>query len=317
MKKLVLFFAIAFLLVGALLILQHKGIINWHIELPKFVWTKSVANQDKLRAIFMDIGQGDATLLRFPNGQIMLVDCGPDAGILSALGRNLTWNQREIDYLIVTHAHADHFGGCIDVLARFRVHTIYYSGYDGDGSALLRDWYRAVDQEQKNDGANYSIVTAPNLVQVGSSTIQFLYPDHNVALEPHVPGESGVDTNDTSVVVKISYGTQDILLTGDMEAPLEQYLVKKEAGRLAAEILKAGHHGSRSSSSEEFLRMVQPQDVVISSGFGNSYGHPHRSILYRLAELGAVAWRTDTGGDILATLSTSTYAIQYASGLSH
>ncbi len=317
MKKLFLFFAISFAIVGVLVVLQHNGVINWQIEIPKLSWTKTKENRDELKVAFMDIGQGDATLLQFPGGKIMLVDCGPDAGILSALGRNLAWDQRDIDYLVVTHAHADHFGGCIDVLARFRVHTIYYGGYDGDGNALLRDWHRAVNKEQTGEGASYEIVATPYVLAVGSSTIQFLYPDHDVVADPHVPGEKNIDTNDTSVVIKVSYGTQDILLTGDMEAPLEHYLVQKEAGELAAEILKAGHHGSRSSSSEEFLRAVGPKDVVISSGQGNSYDHPHRNILYRFAEFGATAWRTDTGGDILATLSTSTYAIQYASGFGH
>lgn len=317
MKKLLLFFAISFVIVGVLLVLQHRGIINWRVPLPQLSWSKKHDNTDALRVAFMDIGQGDATLLQFPGGQTMLVDCGPDASILSALGRNLAWNQRDLDYLVVTHAHADHFGGCIDVLARFRVHTIFYSGYDGEASSLLRDWHRAVTEEQQAEGAEFKIMNTPNTMVVGSSTIRFLYPDHDVVIDPHVPGETALNVNDTSVVIKVTYGTQDILLTGDMEAPLEHYLISKIGSELAAEILKAGHHGSRSSSSEEFLRAVQPKEVVISSGQGNSYDHPHRNILYRLADFGVTTWRTDTGGDILATLSTSTYAIQFASGLGH
>lgn len=312
MKKLFLFFAISFAIVSVLLILQNRGVINWRIEIPKIPWTKTQANKSELKVAFMDIGQGDATLLQFPNGQTMLVDCGPNAGILAALGRNLAWNQRDLDYLVVTHAHTDHFARCIDVLARFRVHTIYYSGYDGEGGSMLRDWHRAVNEEQENEGADFKIVAAPMELMIGSSTVRFLYPDHDVAIDPHVPGEKTIDTNDTSVVVKVTYGSQDILLTGDMEAPLEQYLVQKAASELAAEILKAGHHGSRSSSSAEFLRAVAPHDVTISAGIGNSYEHPHRSTLYHLSDLGARVWRTDVGGDILATISTSTYAIQYA-----
>lgn len=317
MKKLLVFFVISLTIVVALLILQHQGIINWQIPLPQLSGVKKSGDADALRVSFMDIGQGDATLLQFPNGQTMLVDCGPDASVLSALGRNLPWNQRDLDYLVITHAHADHFGGCIDVLARFRVHTIFYNGYDGDGSSLLRDWHRAVTEEQGVEGAHYTIIRKPDTVTVGSSTIAFLYPDHDVAAEPHVPGEKTIDVNDTSVVIKVTYGTQDVLLTGDMEAPLEHYLVTKTPAVLPAEILKVGHHGSRSSSSEEFLRTVRPKDAVISAGKGNSYDHPHRAILYRLTDFGITAWRTDIGGDILATLSTSTYAIQYASGPRH
>lgn len=314
MKKISLFFVISFLVVGILVYLQYRGVINWRVSFSTTsVWpvaTKPAVQT--LQVAFMDIGQGDATLLQFPNGQTMLVDCGPDASILSALGRNLPWNTRTLDYLVITHPHTDHYGGCLDVAAQFKIGHIYVTGFVEKPNGLLNNWHEALINEHLQDGAIIETLETPHQLAVGSTTLNFLYPDHNLALEPHIPGEKTIDTNDSSVVLKVSYGTQDILLTGDMETPLEHYLVTKNPTALGAEILKAGHHGSRSSSSDELLAAVKPQAVTISAGKGNSYGHPHQNILYRLAKIGATVWRTDVGGDILATINTSTFSIQYA-----
>lgn len=307
MKKIIIFFAVSFLIVGVLLFLQYKGLINWRI----YSFEKNKATE--LEVVFMDIGQGDAALLKFPNGQTMLVDCGPDAIILGALGRNLPWNARVIDHLVITHPHVDHYGGCIDVLARFQVKAIYLTGFVEKPNDFLISLQNAIAAEQVADGAQLEILSATRFVDIGSTTLNFLYPDHDLAVTPQVPGEKSIDTNDSSIVIKVSHGSQDILLTGDMEAPLEEYLLKKDAAILNSEILKAGHHGSRSSSGEEFLATVQPKAVVISAGEGNSYGHPHRNIVYRLEHAGATVWRTDVGGDILAALTTSTFDITYAS----
>lgn len=314
MKKIWIFFGISFLLVGILVYLQHRGIINWTIRLPAIPTLVQSPKNDEVNlvAAFMDIGQGDATLLKFPTGQTMLVDCGPDANILAALGRNLAWSTRTLDYLVITHPHADHYGGCLDVLARFKVGHILLTGFKEKPNSLLNNWHEAIKQEQIADGAVVETIQAPRQILLGSTTLNFLYPDHDLALDPYIPGEKAIDTNDSSIVFKVSYGTQDILLTGDMEAPLEHYLVTKDAKILSAEILKAGHHGSRSSSSAELLVAVKPQAVTISAGKGNSYGHPHQNILYRFNRIGATVWRTDVGGDILATISTSTFSIRYA-----
>lgn len=318
MKKIIFFFAIGFAIVFGLLFLQQQGLIDWRVSLPKFVTNQNNdSHGNKLRVTFLDIGQGDATLFQFPSGQTMLVDCGPDAGILGALGRNLAWNQRTIDYLVVTHAHADHFGGCIDVLQRFTVRAIYYSGYDGDGGSLVSVWHQAVAIEQSEEGAQYEVVNAPKSLTIGSSTVSFIYPNHSVSVKPQVPGEKTIDVNDTSVVLRVTYGTQDVLMTGDMEAPLEHYLVRVASPSLPAEILKVGHHGSRSSTSEEFLRVVQPKDAVISAGVGNSYEHPHRSTLYRLRDFGVTTWRTDVGGDILASISPEAYVLTSSKNNNH
>lgn len=266
-----------------------------------------------LKIAFMDIGQGDATLIRFPNGEKMLVDCGQDATILAALGRNLRWNDRVIDYLVASHPDADHYGGCVDVLTRYQVRHIYFNGFEKESSQLLQQFHATVAAEIQTDGADFTLVSTTQKLVIASTTVQFLYPDHDITRDPHVPGVKKIDSNNTSIVLKISYGDSDVLVTGDMEIPLENYLVNTRAALLASEILKVGHHGSRSSSGETFLEAVAPQHAVISSGKNNRYGHPHRNVLYRMQRLGVKIWRTDEKSDILATLTTSTVTVNYAS----
>ena len=301
MKKIIIFLIVALAIIGLVFVLEAKGIINWRLELGK----KPSGN---LEMAFMDVGQGDASLLKFPNGQTMLVDCGKDASVLSTLGRNLSWFKRDLDYLIITHPHADHFGGCLDVLARFKVRQIYINGYDGEHGQVLENFNQAVKNEEQVDGANAVIIAAEQTMEIGSTTLRFLYPDHELGKDPRVPiSQAAFDINDTSVVIKVSHGTQDILLTGDMEAPLERHLVKQNSSQLNSEVLKVGHHGSDSSSSDEFVETVKPKFCVISSGEGNSYGHPHGSTVRRLERLGCQVLRTDQSGDILmAFTSTST-----------
>ncbi len=291
-------------MIGLILVLEIKGIITWRWEFTK---NKSA----NLEVAFMDIGQGDAAILKFPNGQTMLVDCGKDASILSALGRNLPWSKRDLDYLVITHPHADHFGGCLDVLARFKVHHIYVNGYAGDHGQLFESFNSAIKNEIRVDGAENIILSASESLEIGSTTIRFIYPDHDLGKDPRIPAsQAPLDINDTSVVLKVSYGTQDILLTGDMEKPLENYLIQKDRHILGAEIFKAGHHGSDSSSGEEFITAVQPDFCIISSGKGNSYGHPHGSTVRRLERMGCEVLRTDQRGDILMTITSSTSVVE-------
>lgn len=299
MKKIFLFFVFALLIIGVVFILETNDIITWRLELGK-------KPTETVEVAFMDVGQGDAALLKFPSGQTMLVDCGKDASILSALGRNLPWFTRDLDYLVITHPHADHFGGCLDVLARFKVHHLYVNGYNSGGQ-LLENFNQAMKNEVQRDGAEHITLSQPQTIEVGSTTVRFIYPDHDLSTDPRVPAsKESLDINNTSVVMKVSYGMQDILLTGDMEEPLEQYIIKTNLGQLSSEILKVGHHGSDSSSGEKFIEEVKPKFCIISSGEGNSYGHPHGSTIRRLERIGCQVLRTDQRGDILMLLTTST-----------
>ncbi|MBI5728278.1 MAG: DNA internalization-related competence protein ComEC/Rec2 [Candidatus Magasanikbacteria bacterium] len=254
-----------------------------------------------VRVTFLDIGQGDATLINFADGEQMLVDCGKDARILPALGRNMSPGDREIDYLVVTHPDNDHYGGCIDVLRRFRVRHIFYNGLRKEKDAY---WNFFWDSAQ-HKGVEYTEVREQRQWTIASSTIAIIYPDHDVTRDPHVPGLSrDTGDNNTSVVMKIAVGNTALLLTGDMEVPLEDYLLEKYRDQLPATVLKVGHHGSAGASGQAFVNAVHPRYATISVGKNNDYGHPTRRALRHLQNVGSAILRTDELGDINIELTS-------------
>jgi len=259
---------------------------------------------DNIIVTFLDIGQGDATFLRFPNGETMLVDCAKDARVLEALGRVIPFYENSIDTLVVTHPDSDHYGGCIDVMKRFTVHTIVYNGLQKKGDTYWESFWQEIENEQVS-GATFVQLERETVWNIASTTVDFLYPDHDVTKNANVPRTTHNEDNNTSVVMKVSVGDQDVLLTGDMETPLEEYLVATYGDALDVEVLKVGHHGSGSSSGQEFLDVVQPDIAIISVGEKNSYGHPSLRVLKRLERAGAEIHRTDQGGDITLTIASS------------
>lgn len=322
MKRILLILVTTLIIIGFIYYLEHRGIVIWRLQLPIPIAdnnqnsTPSPLDQTNtsptLKIVFMDIGQGDSTLITFPNGKKMLVDCARDSVVLSALGRNMSWFDHDIDYLVATHPDADHYGGCIDVLKRYTVKHIYFNGFEKENSQLLQVFHQTVAAEEY-DGALYTVVTSTQSFIIAGVAVRFLYPDHDLIVDPHIPGDSVVDSNNTSIVMKISYGDEDVLMTGDMEMPLENYLVQKLGKDLQVEVLKVGHHGSKSSSGEEFLHIVSPEYSTISDGKDNSYGHPSIRALKRLERTGTTILRTDLVGDILATITTSTIQVSHES----
>lgn len=243
-----------------------------------------------VRTSFLNIGQGDAAYIEFPNGQDALVDCSKDRRVLAALGRRMRFFDRTIDYLIVTHPDLDHYGGCVDVLKRFTIKHIVTNGGKKSYDAFWKTFWQAVQDER----AAYTDIDKESVWEIGSSTVHFLYPDRPVA---EISGD--VENNNKSIVFLLRSGSQSILFTGDAEKELEAYLVEKYEDELHADILKVGHHGSPSSSGEPFLKAVLPRSAVISVGKENTYGHPSRRVIRRLERAGAQVWRTDTQGDII------------------
>lgn len=251
---------------------------------------------------FLDIGQGDAAYVSFPNGKDMLIDCAKDARILPALSRVMDADDRVIDYLVPTHPDMDHYGGCIDVMKRFEIKHIVYSGYEKDGSGLYDSFWRTL-QDELADGAEYMRQDHLQSRQIGGVEIDMLYPDHDVGVSPGIPGVSSSDeSNNTSVIMRISYGGKRVLFTGDMGEDLETYLLRTRPNALDADILKVGHHGSAGSTSKEFLDAVTPAEAVISVGKENTYGHPSLRVLRKLERVGARVWRTDEAGNVRVVL---------------
>jgi len=253
-------------------------------------------NNKNLRITFLDIGQGDASFIEFPTGEQMLVDCAVDSRILPALGRVMEFYDRDLDYLVVTHPDSDHYGGCEDVLRRFQVKNIIYNDARKYNDPVWKSFWQAV----QNEDAVYYPVDQPSVWQIGSSTINFIYPDHSVVSSTaFASGQKELGDNNASVVFRLDYAEHSALFTGDMENELEQYLTNKYGKQLKSDILKVGHHGSAGASGKLFLEAITPEYAVISVGTDNTYGHPSLRVLKRLERAGAKVFRTDLAGDII------------------
>ncbi|OGL88504.1 hypothetical protein A3H75_02605 [Candidatus Uhrbacteria bacterium RIFCSPLOWO2_02_FULL_51_9] len=243
---------------------------------------------------FLDVGQGDGTLISFDKKTQMLVDCGSSRAALQGLGRQMPFFDRTIEYLVVTHPDLDHYLGCIDVLDRYRVERVWWTGRDNANDAQWQVFKEAVARE----GAEVRVIDRVARYDIGETVIDVLYPDHSVADESGDSAKGGVNNN-TSIVMRVQRGTLSALLTGDAEEELERHLVQEYGARLHAQILKAGHHGSNTSSIQEFLDAVAPETAVISAGKNNKYGHPTERVLRRLERAGAAIRRTDFEGDVV------------------
>lgn len=303
MKKIQIILLIIWVLLWGLVMILRFEEKSSHID------SESSTDSGILRITFLDIGQGDATFVLFPDGTEMLIDCAIDARIIEALGRVMPFYDRDIDYLVVTHPDKDHYGGCIDVLERFEVKHIIDNGFEKTGSDFWQSYMQAIEQE-KMHGAQYTQLDSVRSWDIASTTIYFLYPDHDLATDPLVPGEKKINANNTSIVMKLSFGNKSVLLTGDIEHELEHYLVKTQKDNLDADILKAGHHGSDTSSIVSFLQLVTPSSTIFSAGKENRFGHPSRRVIKRVERFGSDVWRTDTQGDILVTITNTSTHVQ-------
>lgn len=253
--------------------------------------TVGYAELDKERpeatVTFFDIGQGDAALIALPGDVQILIDGGPSDKILSKLESALPFYDKEIELVILTHPHADHLRGLNYVFNQYKVKNVLFSGARYE-SGVYRDFIERVGSE----GARVYIAEAGDGVSWrGRPILEILTP------EKPVLGQSFKKIHDSTVVSRLTLGGIDFLLTGDAEEPLERELVA--SGLVSdADVLKVGHHGSKTSTGQGFLAAALPEVVVISVG-KNSYGHPHPEVTRRLERLGSKIIRTDEGGDIV------------------
>jgi competence protein ComEC len=240
----------------------------------------------RLTVTFLDIGQGDAILIEGPEGHRVLVDGGPGEQVIgTALGRNVPFDDRRIDLVIATHPDADHLGGLPEVLARYDVRSVLMTEVEADTT-----FYQAWRGAMTATGLPAEAARRGDTIDLGGGArIDVLAPDEE---DPLLQVR---EVNDTSVVLRISMGEVSFLLTGDLAEDGELALMRSGTG-LDAAVLKVGHHGSRSSSTREFIARVNPIVDVISVGASNPYGHPAPEALARLAEDRVL--RTDEDGDV-------------------
>lgn len=251
------------------------------------VWQSGRAGQ--LEVIFFDVGQGDAIFIQTPSGQQILIDGGPDAGIVNKLGRRMPFYDRTIDLVILTHAHSDHVAGLVEVLKRYEINLILYTGLDHASPDFIA-WRDLV----KEKNINCKIALAGQNYRFGEVKLEILFPFDDLT------GSEAEDLNGSSIVAGLVYQNTSFLLTGDAPVEVEEKLIENyPLSGLDYDVLKVGHHGSKYSSSLEFLRAVSPEQAIIQSGAGNSFGHPHSLIIKRLQGLGINILRNDELGDIV------------------
>jgi len=234
------------------------------------------ARQDNILEIdFFDVGQGDAIFIETPDGKQILVDGGPSSVILEKLGKEMNFYDRHIDLIILTHPEYDHITGLIEVIKRYNIGAIITTGVVRDTNQY-KEWVKTIEQKnipvyiaQLGGKINFN-------PPAGEIKMDILYPFENLA------GQEVSDVNNSSIVAKLVYNDFELLLTGDIEKSIEKKLVNSGLD-LKADILKVPHHGSKSSSTEEFLKAVSSVLNVIQAGKDNKYGHPHDEVLARMA----------------------------------
>lgn len=237
---------------------------------------------------YFDIGQGDSILIQTPSDHTILIDGGPDSSVLSTIGRQLPFYDHTIDLVVLTHAHSDHVAGLVDVLKRYEVRSVLFSNVEHSSPDYL-EWKELLSEK----GIQSLFPIAGQVFEFGGVRLEVLYPFGDFG------GEPPKDLNATSIVTKLEYQDTSFLFTGDATTEVEeQLLYAYPDSTLDSDVLKVGHHGSKYSSSIEFLRAVNPDAAIIQVGEGNSFDHPHRLILQRLKGLGIPALRNDLLGTI-------------------
>lgn len=252
-----------------------------------FIYVRE-SHGNTLKIFFLDVGQGDAIYIRTPQGRDMLIDGGPGNIVLQRLSEVMPWYDKVIDVVLETHPDADHIGGLPEVLSRYHIDMFVESGVES--SNTIDDELARIVKEKN----------IQNVLARRGMGIDFGDGVHFDVLYPDIDTKS-LETNTASIVGKLVYGSTSVMFTGDSPKSVENHLIEIDGGRLRSDILKVGHHGSRSSSGEMYVKTVAPAYAVISSGKKNRYGHPHKDVLATLASSTAWVLRTDTLGTITFT----------------
>lgn len=251
-----------------------------------FSFYKSI---DVLTFAMLDVGQGDAILIKTPSGKDILVDAGPKDVITTALPKVMSPFDRAIDILIITNPDEDHIGGFDNVLDIYDVGLVIEPGTYNPSTTYKNLKEKIVEKKVQN-----ILARAGTHIDFGDGVVmEILFPDRDV---------SSWESNDGSVIAKLTYGEQTFLLTGDATTKTEKIILEKYPKEfLDVDILKVGHHGSHTSTSDIFVRAITPKYALISDGKNNKYGHPHKAVLDTLADYGAQILRTDELGTIILT----------------
>ena len=264
------------LLVGVLLLANGAVYAVLYIE----------ESRPPLTVRYLDVGQGDATLVEAGNGNRMLIDAGGGAGLTDTVAEYLPFYDQSIDVVVITHPHADHMNGLAPMLEYVDVGVVLDSGADHQTRTV--EQYRAA-----LEGHDITKLYARRGMVVRLSEdiiIPILFPDRNT---------SDLDPDNASIWTQVIHGDTRFLFTGDSFVAIEQYVTLLDGERLESNVFQAGHHGSRTSNSEDLLQVVAPDRVVVSAGKDNRHGHPHAEAMESFAAVGAEVLKTFDRGDIV------------------
>ncbi len=240
------------------------------------VSSSEVTQNTYLKVAFLDIGQGDSIYIEAPNGKQMLIDGGPNDVVLSRLAQVMPFGDRSIDLVVATHADADHIGGLASVVEQYNVPRVILNGASSDTQTFkhLKDVIKKNNVEEIIARRGMHVLLDPDR----NIYFDILFPDRDVS--------KWKETNDGSIVGKLVYGNESFMLTGDATKYTENLIMQNESPEtLHSQVLKLGHHGSKTSSSELWLEKVAPDTAIISAGLHNRYGHPNKEVLDLLSKL--------------------------------
>ncbi len=250
-----------------------------------------------LQVSFLDIGQGDAIYIRTPSGNDILIDGGPDDAVIQKLHEVIPSFDTDLDLVIATHPDKDHIAGLVQVFEQYTVKNFLRSEISSGTSFDI-----ALNDRVRDEPGVHTILARRGeriiLDHAHGVYLDILFPDQDTA--------SFKEPNDASIVARLVYDNTSFLLTGDSPISVEQFLARTDRDGITSSILKLGHHGSQTSTSDEFLEQVRPEYAIVSAGKNNSYHHPHPSVTNRLFSqkikilstigLGTITFETDGEG---------------------
>lgn len=243
-----------------------------------FIYDRYGHRESAMTVTMLSVGQGDSVYIRFRNGSDLLIDAGRNDQVLHALAQAMPWWDRGIDTLVLTHPDSDHIGGAVDIMQSYRIGRVIDCGDRDKDTAHVRRVYAYIAQHT----IPLTRARAGDRWESGSGEyIEVLSPS----------AETSVESNDCSIVLDVRDRDARAMFMGDASVEIERQIVSTY-GAQDIDLLKVGHHGSSTSTAEEFIIAMRPEIALISAGQENAYGHPHQEVIDRLVRHGVHIWDT-------------------------
>lgn len=281
-------FAVIIVIISIFLAVKEMNIFPSTItETPTTENIESTRLEGEMKVHYIDVGQGDCIFIELPNSETMLIDAGEYDEVDGAVTYIHSYGYDTIDYVIATHPHSDHIGGMKTIFDNFNVKNVYLS----PAISTTKTYEYMLEAIQNSNAKAYKAFAGTEIISEDNLSVIVVAPATDN------PDDYTDNLNDSSVILKLTYGETSFLFTGDAEKAEEDAI----RTNIKCDVLKIGHHGSRTSTSANFLKNAKPKYAIISVGEGNEYGHPTEEVLKRLEERNIEVFRTDLMGSIVVT----------------